>query len=141
VHVVDVEPEEVDQLAGRVYLGLEGVLALVEHRRRVQDIAVPPGEEFGREGRSTDTYWTIDPIDGTKGFLRGDQYAVALALVVNGKVELGVLGCPHLSSQGEFDKDGSGAIFVAMRGKGAWSSVMTGELDFQRLQVYWDVYV
>ena len=25
------------------------------------------------------TYWTLDPVDGTKGFLRGDQYAVALA--------------------------------------------------------------
>ncbi len=27
-------------------------------------------------------FWVLDPIDGTKGFLRGDQYAVALALVV-----------------------------------------------------------
>ena len=26
-------------------------------------------------------FWVLDPIDGTKGFLRGDQYAVALALV------------------------------------------------------------
>ena len=25
-----------------------------------------------------DRYWTLDPIDGTKGFLRGEQYAVAL---------------------------------------------------------------
>ena len=24
-------------------------------------------------------FWTLDPIDGTKGFIRGDQYAVALA--------------------------------------------------------------
>jgi len=36
-------------------------------------------------------FWTLDPIDGTKGFLRGDQYAVALALVVDGKVQVGVL--------------------------------------------------
>ena len=28
------------------------------------------------------TYWTLDPVDGTKGFLRKDQYAVALALVI-----------------------------------------------------------
>jgi 3'(2'), 5'-bisphosphate nucleotidase len=25
----------------------------------------------------TDRFWTLDPIDGTKGFLRGDQYAIA----------------------------------------------------------------
>src|SRR5437868_404236 len=25
-------------------------------------------------------FWTLDPIDGTKGFLRGEQYAVSLAL-------------------------------------------------------------
>ena len=37
-------------------------------------------------------FWTLDPIDGTKGFLRGNQYAVALALIDEGSVVLGVLG-------------------------------------------------
>ncbi|MEM6394157.1 MAG: 3'(2'),5'-bisphosphate nucleotidase [Planctomycetota bacterium] len=41
-------------------------------------------------------YWTLDPIDGTKGFLRGQQYAVALGLIEDGQVVLGVLGCPNL---------------------------------------------
>ncbi|MEM1211407.1 MAG: 3'(2'),5'-bisphosphate nucleotidase [Planctomycetota bacterium] len=41
-------------------------------------------------------YWTLDPIDGTKGFLRGQQYAVALGLIEDGKVVLSVLGCPNL---------------------------------------------
>ena len=31
-------------------------------------------------------------IDGTKGFLRRDQYAIALAYIVDGVVQLGVLG-------------------------------------------------
>lgn len=43
----------------------------------------------------TDTQ-TLDPVDGTKGFLRNDQYAVALGLVQDGRVVLGVLGCPCL---------------------------------------------
>ena len=32
-------------------------------------------------GTATPTrrFWTLDPVDGTKGFLRGGQYAVALA--------------------------------------------------------------
>ena len=28
-----------------------------------------------------DEFWTLDPIDGTKGFLRGEQYAIALAKI------------------------------------------------------------
>jgi len=66
-----------------------------------------PGSESENSGR---TYWTLDPIDGTKGFLRGEQYAVALGLIENGKVVLGVLGCPNL--------DG-GLLMTAVRGQGA----------------------
>lgn len=48
------------------------------------------------EGGSVGRHWVLDPIDGTKGFLRGDQYAIALALLDQGKVVLGVLACPNL---------------------------------------------
>src|SRR4030042_2925099 len=34
----------------------------------------------------TDRFWALDPIDGTKGFLRGDKYAIALALIEKGIV-------------------------------------------------------
>ena len=64
---------------------------------------------IGGSDGSADRYWTLDPIDGTKGFLRGDQYAIALALIEDGDVVLGVLGCPNLPNP-----DGSvGAVFVA----------------------------
>ncbi|XP_022940869.1 PAP-specific phosphatase HAL2-like [Cucurbita moschata] len=46
-------------------------------------------------GGPTGRHWVLDPVDGTLGFVRGDQYAVALALIENGKVEVGVLGCPN----------------------------------------------
>ena len=65
-------------------------------------------------------FWTLDPIDGTKGFLRGDQYAVALALIENGMVQVGVLGCPNLP-------EGVGSLFVAARGAGAWQTGLDGE--------------
>ena len=42
--------------------------------------------------------WVIDPIDGTKGFLRRDQFAVAIGLLHEGVPVAGVLGCPHLSA-------------------------------------------
>ena len=57
-------------------------------------------------------FWTLDPVDGTKGFLRGDQYAIALALIEDGLPVLGVLACPRLG--------GTGAIFGAIRGAGAF---------------------
>lgn len=44
--------------------------------------------------------WCLDPIDGTKGFLRGrvegGQYCIALALIEKGELVLSVLGCPNL---------------------------------------------
>jgi len=72
----------------------------------------------------TKRYWTLDPIDGTKGFLRGDQYAIALALVINGEVVLGVLGCPNMI-YAEGDK---GVIYFAVKNSGAYAiSIKTGE--------------
>jgi 3'(2'), 5'-bisphosphate nucleotidase len=64
-------------------------------------------------------FWTLDPIDGTKGFLRNDQYAIALALIENGQVQLGVLGCPALPLDMNSPSGQTGVVFVAVRGEGA----------------------
>ena len=45
-------------------------------------------------------WWTLDPVDGTKGFLRNEQYAVALALIEDGEVVLAVMACPNLPLAG-----------------------------------------
>lgn len=44
------------------------------------------------------SYFVIDPIDGTKGFLRGEQFAIGLCLVdcYSGEPQVGVIGCPNL---------------------------------------------
>jgi len=63
--------------------------------------------------------WTIDPIDGTKGFLRGEQYAVCLSLIVDSQVVVGVIGCPNLLVDPSDPSKGTGAIFSAVRGRGA----------------------
>ena len=80
--------------------------------------------DLGNHDASASVYWTLDPIDGTKGFLRGGQYAVSLALIEHGEVVLGVLGCPNLSA--DFDRpfadpDPHGRIFYASRSKGSWT--------------------
>jgi 3'(2'), 5'-bisphosphate nucleotidase len=75
-------------------------------------------------GDPPSSFWTLDPIDGTKGFLRNDQYAVALARVENGQVVLGALGCPELEAAKRPQRGGVGSILVAMRGHGTWSLPM-----------------
>lgn len=79
-------------------------------------------------GDISDGFWTLDPIDGTKGFLRRDQYAIALAWVENGVVQLGVLGCPNLPHQLKDHDSERGCLFVASRGEGASIYTLTGEL-------------
>lgn len=63
--------------------------------------------------------WTLDPIDGTKGFLRGEQYAVCLAFIVDSVVQVGVMGCPNLPVGGAGAGGERGCLFVAVRGQGA----------------------
>jgi len=68
-------------------------------------------------------YWTLDPIDGTKGFLRGEQYAVALALIEHGEVVVGILGCPNLDD----GSGGRGVLLAAVRGREARSLPLWSE--------------
>jgi 3'(2'), 5'-bisphosphate nucleotidase len=77
----------------------------------------------GNKGR----IWALDPIDGTKGFLRGGQYAVCLALMVDGQVKVGVLGCPNLPNVGtdSTDAEGFGVLFSAVEGQGATSRALS----------------
>ncbi|KAF0888145.1 hypothetical protein E2562_010843 [Oryza meyeriana var. granulata] len=101
----------VDDGSYSIYFSKEGILSAIDDGK----------SEGGPSGR----HWVLDPIDGTKGFLRGDQYAIALALLDEGKVVLGVLACPNLSLgsignlNGGSSGDQVGALFSATIGCGA----------------------
>ena len=71
----------------------------------------------------THRFWTLDPIDGTKGFLRGEQYAISLALILEGQIEIGVVGCPNLPPAPGAE---GGSLFFAVRGKGAFLQPLDG---------------
>jgi 3'(2'), 5'-bisphosphate nucleotidase len=73
-------------------------------------------------------YWTLDPIDGTKGFLRNDQYAIALALVEGGQVKVGALACPALPLDPRDPAGAKGVLFIAVRGQGAYMSPLDGSV-------------
>jgi len=73
----------------------------------------------GGSNQYCDRFWTIDPIDGTKGFLRNEQYAVALALIVEGQVVVAALSCPNLPADSASAPATRGLVFAAVRGHGA----------------------
>lgn len=58
----------------------EQAIRALLHAHRPDDGIV--GEEFGNEGIEKNRYWVIDPIDGTKNFLRGvPTWATLIALI------------------------------------------------------------
>ncbi len=88
---------------------------------------------------SGNAYWALDPIDGTKGFLRGQQYAIALGLIENGEVTLGVMGCPNLplNHDAPLDQpDPTGMIYAARKGHGTWAiDSQKSPTDFQPVRI------
>ena len=73
-------------------------------------------------GKPGERFWTLDPIDGTKGFLRDDQYAIALARLEGGQVVEGYLACPALVSGAA-----RGVVVAAERGRGATAYDLDGQ--------------
>jgi len=92
------------------------VESLVRHRLAA---ALPGdaviGEEYGATG-DADRRWIVDPIDGTKNFVRGAPvWATLLALQVDGQIVVGVVSAPAL-----------GRRWWAHHNGGAWTK-RTGE--------------
>lgn len=52
--------------------------------------------------------------------MRGGQYAICLALIVNAQVKLGVVGCPNLPVSPTEPDGPRGCIFYAVRGEGVY---------------------
>jgi HAL2 family 3'(2'),5'-bisphosphate nucleotidase len=71
--------------------------------------------DWGGAEHDPDYFWTLDPIDGTKGFVRGDQYAISLCLVIRGELTVAALACPHMTGV-----SGRGVVFGAVQGLGAF---------------------
>jgi len=75
-------------------------------------------DRIGGEGPRT---WAVDPIDGTRGFLRGDQFAVAVGLLEDGVPIAGVLGCPRFDAAGL-----DGVLLWGGPGLGAFAEPLAG---------------
>lgn len=123
-------------------LALEEGLATLEQLTKFVRRAIPdatPEEVCALVDRGVgdppEEFWTLDPIDGTKGFLRRDQYAVALGKIENGVVTVGVLGCPELLESRRPGQGGGGSLLLAIKGEGCWWQSLSGAGDWQPLHV------
>lgn len=68
------------------------------------------GEETNRENHDSDFLWLVDPIDGTKGFVRGYPFfSTQIALMHKSQIVLGVSNAPIFEE-----------IIFAELGKGSW---------------------
>jgi histidinol-phosphatase len=87
----------------------EAEAAIVEILRRATPAYGVLGEELGEHG-ATETRWIVDPIDGTRNFVRRIPiWAVLIALEERGEITTGVIYVPP-----------SGELYTARRGGGAW---------------------
>lgn len=76
------------------------------------------GEEFGFENSSSSRVWVLDPIDGTKNYLRGvPVWATLISLVIDDEPVVGVVSSPALGRRwwaeaggGAFTKDVDGTV-------------------------------
>ncbi len=85
--------------------------------------------DYGSTRAYAERFWTLDPVDGTKGFLGGRNYAVALALVVGGSVRAAALACPDRT-----DPEG-GSIYAAHEGGGALRVALRGSTIRRTIRV------
>ena len=116
---------------------------------------IDKGKGSGGQGR----HWVLDPVDGTLGFVRGDQYAIALALMEDGDLKLGAMGCPNMPKMGEvLEYDSSytygfsprlvskmlageslgwfkGCLFTAVKGQGSFMSPCDASLKVDPVPV------
>ncbi|MBU6242616.1 MAG: histidinol-phosphatase [Acidobacteria bacterium] len=75
------------------------------------------GEEFGGDDEKPNRYWVIDPIDGTKNFMRGiPAWATLIGLVEDGEVVVGVVSSPALFRRWHGSK-GGGAFLSVNKGE------------------------
>ncbi|CAN1222037.1 Putative PAP-specific phosphatase, mitochondrial, partial [Linum grandiflorum] len=90
------------------------------------------GSSFGKEPA---TYWVLDPIDGTKGFLKGcgALYVVGLALVVEGEIVAGIMGCPNW--QNSESSSELGAVMIAHTGCGTWIKTLQDANSWSKCSV------
>lgn len=104
--------------------------AVIRHVGQALDADVSSSQvakwlDFGRDATSS-RMWMIDPIDGTKGFLRKEQFAIAIGFAIGGQLVAGALACPRLPVDPHQPDGEYGLILTAARGAGTTAEKLSG---------------
>ena len=101
------------------------------------------GEEYGAENKDTEYLWLVDPIDGTKSFVkRYGMFSTQIALMHNGELILGVSCAPAMNelvwatrNGGAFNTDGQ--LHVSNIGDIHQASISTGNIQSLAASSQW----
>lgn len=137
------EPLRGEANAGALRLATE-IVSPVWSGARPDDILGAIDSGADKSGAERESFWTLDPIDGTKGFMRvpDGHYCCCLAYIHKGRPVVGVLGCPTLDLDKDRPLDGasaSGLIMWSVQGRGVWKSLLErGGREHQVRCAAWD---
>lgn len=125
--------EDADTLQGAAGAG---VLALASAALASAGLPMSAAEVAAALHACTDqggsgSFWALDPLDGTKGYLRGGQFAVALARVDDGVPTIAAMACPRLPFRGV---EGQGGVIAGATRSGAWQAPLTRPSERQPIQ-------
>ena len=93
------------------------------------------GEEYGAESKDTEYLWLVDPIDGTKSFVkRYGMFSTQIALMHKGKLILGVSCAPAMNelvwaTRGGGAHDANGQLRISTVGNIDQASISTGNIQ------------
>jgi histidinol-phosphatase len=93
------------------------------------------GEEYGKDNRQTEYLWLIDPIDGTKSFVRRyGMFSTQIALMHRGELVLGVSCAPAMdelvwATRGGGAHDANGKLQVSNISRISEASISTGNIQ------------
>jgi 3'(2'), 5'-bisphosphate nucleotidase len=107
-----------DQLIAEEHL--EGLTDKQEEiiQKCFQDVNIPIKKfesNLNYQGNLSNRQWTIDPIDGTKGFIANLSYSIGIGFLVNSEPSVCAIGAPNYNKKGL-------AVFRAEQGEGAEAS-------------------
>ena len=92
------------------------------------------GEEYGRDGDSP-CLWLVDPIDGTRSFIRGLPFwSVQIALMVDGELVLGVSSAPAFGETAWAVREGPACLDGRAVSVGTVSVIEQADISFGNLR-------
>ena len=101
------------------------------------------GEEYGAESKDSEYLWLVDPIDGTKSFVkRYGMFSTQIALMHNGELILGVSSAPAMDELvwatrggGAFNTEGQ--LYISQVDSISQSSISTGNIQSLAASEQW----